>query len=101
MNRRMNSEDELQDLRTLCDTATTGARRHELLESLRGHGFVEPEHQVVFESVSFLSLHGGVSEARLATHLNNRGFPDVDLERYFPPARAKEAPQKCSGRENT
>jgi hypothetical protein len=84
MNRIAKSEDELQFLRTLCDESTPRPHRLELLKSLEGHLFLAPEHQIVFESIGFLFPCGGVSAARLAVHLNNRGFPDVDVTIYFP-----------------
>jgi hypothetical protein len=83
MERPANTEDEVRLLRALCEEDTSGATRLEILHSLEGHVFVDPEHQVVFESIRFLLPRGGVSEARLAVHLNNRGFPDVGLEKYF------------------
>jgi hypothetical protein len=91
MDRATKSEDEIQFLRALCDEAASPARRLELLQSLRGRVFRDPEHQVVFESISFLFPRGGVSAGRLAVHLNNRGFPDVDLDKYFPGSHMKGA----------
>jgi hypothetical protein len=83
MERAMPSQDEIQLLRALCDENPFPAQRIELLKSLEGHPFLNPEYQVVFESIHFLLSHGGVNRSRLAVHLNNRGFPDVDLEKYF------------------
>ena len=97
----MNSADELQVLRAVCDEGRARARRIELLQSLHGHLFIEPEHQVVFESISFLWAHGGVSAARLAAHLIHRGFPDVDLREYFPRMTAMSAPQESSESETS
>ena len=58
------------------------------MESLSGHSFIEPEHQVVFESIRTLFPRGPFSLAQLRVHLNNRGFPDTDVERYFRAVRA-------------
>jgi len=44
--------------------------------------FLSRKHQIVFESIRSLLLHDRPSKASLAVHLNNRGFPDVDLEKY-------------------
>jgi hypothetical protein len=91
MDRAANSEDELQILRILCDEAASRKRRLELLQFLQGHVFRDPEDQVVFESVRFLLSRGAVSADRLAVHLNNRGFPDINMEKYFPAASASAA----------
>lgn len=77
---------ELQALRTLCDEAVPREDRQRLMQPLSGHAFIEPEHQVVFESIRALFPHGPVSVAQLRAHLTNRGFPDTDVEKYFQPA---------------
>ena len=100
MDRATNSEDELRLLQALCDPEASRDRRLELLRSLEGRVFMNPEHQVVFESIRFLLQHGGVSAAGLAVHLNNRGFPDVDIEKYFPDAPASGALEKDTDKEN-
>ncbi len=74
---------ELDVLRALCSGAGTSEQRRALQESLAGYRFSEPEHQVVFESLCALSSRKGISAAGLAVHLNNRAFPDIDLEKYF------------------
>jgi hypothetical protein len=74
---------ELDVLRALCGGAGTMPQRRALHDSLAGYLFSEPEHQVVFESLCALSGRKEISAAVLAVHLNNRGFPDVDLEKYF------------------
>jgi hypothetical protein len=70
-------------LGTLCNLEGSGEQRTELVHSLEQYVFVEPEHQIVFESIRSLLPHDRISAARLAVHLNNRGFPDVDLEHYY------------------
>ena len=74
---------ELDVLRALCSGAGTSEQRRALSESLARYRFSEPEHQVVFESLCALSRRKEISAASLAVHLNNRGFPDLDLEKYF------------------
>jgi hypothetical protein len=74
---------EVQVLGTLCGQECDGEQRTELARILEGYNFLEPEHQVVFESIRFLLPHDRISAARLAVHLNNRGFPSVELDRYF------------------
>ena len=80
---------ELLVLRALCDEAAPRERRMELIELYARQAFVEPEHQVVFESIRALFPRGPISAARLSVHLTNRGFPDIDMEKYFPPATPK------------
>jgi hypothetical protein len=74
---------ELDVLRALCSAPGTSEQRQALSESLARYRFSEPEYQVVFESVYAMSGRKEISAAGLAVHLNNRGFPDLDLEKYF------------------
>ena len=73
---------EAQILGTLCSRAYSREQSAELVNILERYTFLEPEHQIVFESICSLLLHDRLSETRLAVHLNNRGFPDVDLQKY-------------------
>ncbi len=75
---------ELRALRALCDSAMPEKLRQNLLASLDGHRFLDPESQVIFESIRASAKNGPISRERLALHLNNRGFPDVDVDLYFP-----------------
>ena len=77
---------ELQALRALCREETPTADREQIIKTLSAHSFSNPERQVVFESLRSLLARGGVSPERLRIHLNNRGFPDTDVEKYFQPA---------------
>jgi hypothetical protein len=77
---------ELQTLRALCDETTPREERQRRLQSLNQDNFAEPEHQIVFESIRALLSRGPISVAQLLVHLNNRGFPDTDVEKYFRPA---------------
>jgi len=79
---------DLQTLRGLCDDATSREERLALLQPLSQQSFLVPEHQVVFESISILLRRGPISVSQLRVHLNNRGFPDIDVESYFPEAQA-------------
>jgi hypothetical protein len=91
---------DLESLRALCDEATSREERLALLQSLSHRDFLEPEHRVVFESISVLLQRGSVSLPHLRVHLNNRGFPDIDVENYFPEARTRrrsdESPDKAA-----
>ena len=93
---------EVQILGTLCNQGGKSEQRNELVKTLDRYAFIEPEHQIVFQSIRSLLLHERFSNARLAVQLNNRGFPDVDLEKYCAAARGnidealKLARQLCS-----
>ena len=88
MDREAQFATELQALRALCDETSTRDGRQNLIQSLNQHTFIEPEHQVVFESIRALFPGGAISEAQLRVHLNNRGFPDTDVDKYFQPGAA-------------
>lgn len=85
MDSEQHSSAELQALRALCREKTPLEDRRQLIQSLDTHSFSDPERQVVFESLRTLLSHGSVSPERLRVHLNNRGFPDTDVEKYFQP----------------
>jgi hypothetical protein len=97
MDRETQFANELQALRTLCDEAAPRDERRILLLSLSPYTFVEPEHQVVFESIQALFPRGPISEVQLRVHLNNRGFPSTDVEKYFQSARAAQLPLIAHG----
>ena len=82
MDRAARSLSEMQILGTLCNQTGSGEQRAELAQTLDHYAFLEPEHQIVFGSIRSLLLRDRLSNERLAVHLNNRGFPDVDLEKY-------------------
>jgi hypothetical protein len=84
MNRATQIAADLQILREICDEAMPLERRRELLRRHAQHVFVDPEHQVVFESIQRLFQGGSISAARLTVHLNNRGFPEINIGCYFP-----------------
>ena len=81
--------EELQTLRALCDEAASPGARQQLLSSLRDRVFLEPEHQVVLESIRSLLPRGGLSPSQLGVHLTKRGFPDIDVKIYFQTAPAR------------
>ena len=98
MDRETQFATELQALRALCDEATPREERQKLMQSLAQHAFIEPEHQVVFESIRALFPRGPISVAQLLVHLNNRGFPDTDVEKYFHPAAAGRIERRPMGK---
>jgi len=82
MNREAQLAAEAQVLGTLCNGTGDREQHHELANILGHYAFLEPEHEIVFGSIRSLLVHDRLSNTRLAVHLNNRGFPDVDLEKY-------------------
>ena len=98
MDRETQFATELQALRVLCDEAIAREERQRLMQSLAHHPFIEPEHQVVFESIRALFSRGPISVAQLRVHLNNRGFPDTDVEKYFQPAPAGNIEHRPPGK---
>jgi hypothetical protein len=82
-------KNELSLLRELCDETAPRERRLALIDAYSGHTFVEPEHQVIFESIAVLLPRGPISAARLGVHLTNRGFPDIDVRKYISSAEMR------------
>ena len=74
---------ELDLLRALCNGRGTRERTIALVQALASYRFTEAEHQIVFESARDLLTRHALSVATLVLHLNNRGFPDLNLEKYF------------------
>jgi hypothetical protein len=96
MDRETQHATELEYLRALCDETALREERQRLIQSLTQYAFVEPEHQVVFESILALFPRGPISPAQLRVHLNNRGFPDTDVEKYFQPAPTERNRQRAA-----
>jgi len=86
MARQIHFTTELDALRSLCDEALSREDRQDFLVSLAPQSFTDPEHQVVLESIRAMFPRGPLSQMNLRIHLNNRGFPDTDVEKYFQPA---------------
>jgi hypothetical protein len=82
MNRKAQLEAEVQVLGTLCNRAGAREQHADIVSAFDHYQFLEQEHQIIFESIRSLLVHHRLSTTRLAVHLNNRGFPDVDLEKY-------------------
>lgn len=70
-------------LRALANGKVSSARHREILDLLHDYEFLDSDHQVVYESLREIARLQPISQSRLAVHLNNRGFPDIDLEKYF------------------
>jgi hypothetical protein len=89
-------EAEIQILRTLCDEAVPRERRSEIFAYYARHNFIEPEHQIVFESIRALFPYGAITPARMIAHLTNRGFPDIDAAKYLRLPSSGSAPSGSS-----
>ena len=90
MDRKTQLTAEFRALCTLCDETIARNLRQNLIQSLSPRKFTEPEHRVVFESICALFPHGPITAAKLLVHLNNRGFPDTGVEKYFDPAASQD-----------
>jgi hypothetical protein len=77
------AEGELEVLRALTNGNVSSARHKSILRFLQDYNFLDPEHQVVYESFQAIARRQPIVAPQLAVHLNNRGFPDIDLEKYF------------------
>jgi len=97
MDRETQSATDLKLLNKLCDEGAPREELQRLMHSLNEHIFVEPEHQVVFESIQALFPRGPISIAQLRVHLNNRGFPDTDVEKYFQSASGENTRRQHTG----
>jgi hypothetical protein len=98
MARKIQFTTELDALRSLCDEALSREDRQDFLVSLAPRAFADPEHQVVLESIRALFPRGPISLTALRVHLNNRGFPDTEVEKYFQPAAPTSASPAEAGK---
>jgi hypothetical protein len=90
MDRKTQLSAEFRALCTLCDETIARNLRQNLIQSLSPRKFTDPEHRVVFESIYALFPRGPITAKNLIVHLNNRGFPDTDVEKYFSPAASQD-----------
>ena len=84
------TELERKILIAFCTGALSRPAWEKLASTLADHAWHEPEHRVVFESICALFPHGPITAAKLLVHLNNRGFPDTGIEKYFSPAASQD-----------
>ena len=98
MDRKTQLTAEFRALCTLCDESIARKLRQNLIDSLSPRKFADPAHRVVFESICVLLPRGPITAERLIVHLNNRGFPDTDVEKYFAPATSQD--KSVNGREH-
>lgn len=79
-------EAERNALRALCQGTAQGSVHAEGLSILAPYAFVDKVHQLVFDTLrEILSADPEVIRAQLPSRLNNRGFPDLDVETFFKP----------------
>ncbi len=79
-------------LRLLCQAGLTGAERAENMRLLSGYRFCDVEHQIIFESLQELrAAEPWTIREQLFARLNNKGFPDMDLDWLFEPAKVAPA----------
>lgn len=98
MDRETQLTAEFKALCTLCDEGVARNLRQNLIQSLGARAFLEPEHQVIFESIVALFPRGPIGAANLRVHLNNRGFPDTDVEKYFQTASTEKTRPNRGGK---
>ena len=102
MDRETQFAAELQALRALCDEAIPRDERQRshaisLLNTLSSSPSIRSS---LNRSAPYFS-RGPISEAQLRVHLNNRGFPDTDVEKYFQPAPAGNYRTTAVGQNNS
>ena len=79
-------------LRLLCQAGLTGAERAENMRLLSGYRFADATHQIIFECLWELrAADRETIRQQLSARVNNKGFPDLDLDWLFEPARATPA----------
>jgi hypothetical protein len=82
--RRRIIEAERNALRALCQDTCDGSVRAQGMRILTSYPFVDAVHQLLFDTLREIpSADPEVIRAQLPTRLNNRGFPDLDMETFF------------------
>lgn len=77
---------ELTALRTLCQGTMEGPLLREGLKILADYQFILPAHEVLFQALKDLPTDAtDLIREQLPARLNNRGFPDLELEDFFLP----------------
>jgi hypothetical protein len=79
---------ERETLCALCIRASANARRETVMRELSNHVWQDAEHRVVFEAIQRLSSSDPkLLREQLPAQTTRMGFPDVNWENYFTPAR--------------
>jgi hypothetical protein len=77
---------ELSALRTLCQGTADGPLLREGLKILAPYRFTDQSFQVVFETLKEMPTEERrLIREKLPARLNNRGFPDLDLDEFYQP----------------
>ncbi|HEX2714228.1 MAG TPA: hypothetical protein VHM88_18705 [Candidatus Acidoferrales bacterium] len=75
-------------LRAMCQSVPGCDVLHDGLEILADYRFMDSTHQLVFDTLRELRAgNPRLIRERLPARLNNKGFPDLDLETFFAPQR--------------
>jgi len=73
-------------LRAMCQGTAERPVRSEGLAILRDYRFADSVHQLVFETLRQIPSDAPqIIREQLPVRLNNKGFPDLDLEVFFQP----------------
>ncbi len=79
-------------LRALCQSAARSDVLARSITLLAHYRFREPAHQIVFDALRELGHRSGRQiRELLAVRLNNKGFPDLNLEPFFEPSPVSPA----------
>ena len=88
-------EAERKLLSALCQTAFDAPIRAKVLQRLKAHTFVEPDHEVIYRALAAMpEAESGEIREWLARSVTRLGYPDVDLDALFsaaPPASTEVA----------
>jgi uncharacterized membrane-anchored protein len=82
-------------LTALCQPAFDAQIRAKVLQRLKAHAFVEPDHEVIYRALAVMpEAESGEIREWLARAVTRLGYPDVDFDALFsaaPPASAEVA----------
>lgn len=77
-------KDERVVLVALCQGQLLEADWHEAIARLANYRFADTLHQLVFDTLAEMNTSDArVIREQLRARLNNKGFPDLDLEGFF------------------
>lgn len=80
------ADGELLALRGMCQGARDARVWDDGIRILNAHAFQDPVHGLVFETLREINTDDPrIIRGLLAARLTNKGFPDVDVEKYFQP----------------
>ena len=72
-------------LRALCAAAINPDVWQEIRPLLADYAWRNPDHAVIYEAIVRVKAHGGsITLSHIAAQTTRMGFPDLDLDGYFP-----------------